>query len=90
MVATARRLAGMPISVIAALRPTAAALRSGNTVALEPSQRLGAVGLGSRILGNQVAPVNRNFVTVQLLTIDAKKPKQGFRFQMVALARPRQ
>ena len=55
MVATARRLAAMPISAIVAQRPTAAVLRSGNTAAREPSQRLDVVGRGSLTLGNPIA-----------------------------------
>ena len=89
MVATARRLADMPISVIAALRPTAAVLRSGSTAAPEPSQRLGAVGRGSLTRGNQIAPVNRNFVTVRPPITDAKTPRPRFESRMVKQRRPR-
>ena len=90
MVAMARRLVGMPISVIAARRPTAAVLRSGNTLAQEPSQRPGAVGRGSPTLGNQIAPVNQSFATVQPPITDAKKQRPRFKSRTVALARPRQ
>ena len=89
MVATARRLAAMPISAIVAQRPTAAVLRSGNTAAREPSQRPDAVGRGSLTLGNQIAPVNRNFVTVQPPITDAKKLRPRFESRMVKQRRPR-
>ena len=89
MVATARRLAAMPISAIVVQRPTAAVLRSGNTAAREPSQRLDVVGRGSLTLGNQIAPVNRNFVTVQPPIIDAKKLRPRFESRTVKQRRPR-
>ena len=89
MVATARRLVAMPISAIVAQRPTAAVLRSGNTAAREPSQRLDVVGRGSLTLGNPIAPVNRNFVTVQRLITGAKKPGPRFESRMVKQRRPR-
>ena len=89
MVAMAQRLAAMPISVIAALRQTAAERRSGNTAAREPSQRLGAVGRGSLTRGNQIAPVNRNFVTVRPPITDAKTPRPRFESRMVKQRRPR-
>ena len=89
MVATARRLADMPISVIAALRPTAAVLRSGSTAAPEPSQRLGAVGRGLHTRGNRIAPVNQSFVTVQRLITDARKLRRKFELRTVERPRPR-
>ena len=89
MVATARRLAAMLISVIVAQRPTAAVPRSGKTVAQEPSLRPDAVGRGSLTHGNQIAPVNQSFVTVQRLITDARKLRRKFELRTVERPRPR-